>query len=280
MPAGERAGGVVAGCVKIVSTMNSPLILVGQTIVFRGLSASCLALAVCLSPVGFAQPKPTLTPADYAKWETLVQGTLSSDGKWLAHEIRRTDRNDELRVSATAGGKTYVVAFCSAAAFSADSLWLACETTVSEAEQDGLRKARRPIQNKLSVLDLATGATQSIDDVQSFAVAGEKPCGALRRYPPARDPVPAPAANAAAGGRGGGGGRGGAGGQGGDTEIDPVGSALTVRNLATGIDTTFGGVTSYSWQENGTNLAMAIGIEGRAGNALQVFDPRAGSLRV
>jgi threonine dehydratase len=30
------------------------------------------------------------------------------------------------------------------------------------------------------------------------------------------------------------------------------------------MDTTFGGVTSYSWQENGTNLAMAIGLEGRA----------------
>jgi dipeptidyl aminopeptidase/acylaminoacyl peptidase len=263
--------------------MNSPLILVGQTIVFRGLSASCLALAVCLSPVGFAQPKPTLTPADYAKWETLVQGTLSSDGKWLAHEIRRTDRNDELRVSATAGGKTYVVAFCSAAAFSADSQWLACESTVSEAEQDRLRKARRPVQNKLSMLDLATGAVTSIDDVQSFAFAGEKAYVAFRRYPPARDAgagLTANAANAAPGGRGGGGGRGGAGGPGGDTEIDPVGSALTVRNLATGIDTTFGGVTSYSWQENGTNLAMAIGLEGRAGNALQVFDPRAGSLRV
>lgn len=238
-----------------------------------------LALAATLCPNVMGQSKPTLTPPDYGKWETLVQGTLSADGKWLAHEIRRTDRNDELRVSPTAGGKTHVIAFCSAAVFSADSQWLACETTVSEAEQDRLRKARRPIQNKLSLLDLATGAVTSIDDVQSFAFAGEKAYVAFRRYPPSRDAA-APATNATAAASRGAGGRGGAGGQGADPEVDPAGAALTVRNLATGIDTTFGGVTSFSWQENGTNLAMTIGLEGRAGNALQVFDPRVGSLRV
>src|SRR5947207_13057754 len=80
-----------------------------------------------------AQPKPTLKPADYGKWETLGPAALSPDGKWLAHEIRRTDKNDELRVSPAAGGKTQALAFCSSPAFSADSHWLACETTGSEA---------------------------------------------------------------------------------------------------------------------------------------------------
>src|SRR5262249_32529951 len=116
-----------------------------------------LALAATVCPHLSAQSKPTLTPADYGKWETLGNGTLSPAGKWLAHEIRRTDGNNELRVSPPAGGKTHVIAFCSGAAFSADSQWLACETTVSEAEQDRLRKARRPIQNKLSVLELGSG---------------------------------------------------------------------------------------------------------------------------
>ena len=71
------------------------------------------------------------------------------------------------------------------------------------------------------------------------------------------------------------------GGRGGSAEPgDPAGSTLTVRNLATGIDTTFGNVTGFAWQDNGTNLAMTIGVEGRTGNAIQVFDPKAGSLRV
>lgn len=238
-----------------------------------------LLLVVGLCSNSIAQPKPRLLPADYGKWETLGQGTLSPDGKWLAHEIRRSDKNDELRVSATAGGKTHVVAFCTAAAFSADSKWLACEATVSEAEQDRLRKARKPVQNKLAMLDLATGAVTTIDEVQSFAFSGDRAFVAFRRYPPARDGAASTAGNAA-GGRGGGGGRGGSGGTGADAESDPVGAAMTVRNLATGIDTTFGGVTAYSWQDKGTNLAMTVGLEGRAGNALQVFDPLAGSLRV
>jgi hypothetical protein len=236
-----------------------------------------------------AQPKPTLTPADYGKWETLGQATLSADGKWLAHEIRRTDGSNELRVastsstssSTTSSGKTHVIAFCSGAAFSADSQWLACEATVSESEQDRLRKARRPVQNKLAVLDLATGAVTTIDDVQSFAFSSEDQEVAFRRYGPARES--AAATDTPAAGRGGGGGRGGAGrgGAGASADgIDPTGSALTIRNLATGVDATFGDVTGYAWQDKGTSLAMTIGVEGRTGNAIQVFDPHAGSLRV
>ena len=95
--------------VRIVSVMT-----------FRTLTL--LVFAAC----ALAQPKPTLTPADYGKWETLGAGTLSPDGKWLAYEIRRSGGNNELRVAATGapsgpGGKTHVLAFCSGAAFSSDS---------------------------------------------------------------------------------------------------------------------------------------------------------------
>ena len=152
-----------------------------------------------------AQTKPAIKAADFGKWETLGQVVLSPDGKWLACPIRRTDGTYELRVSPTAGGKTHTIAFCSAAAFSAGSRWLACEATVSEAEQDRLRKARRPVQNKLAVLDLAGGAVTTIDDVQSFAFSGDAEYLAFRRYPPSRDGA-AQAATPAPAGRGGRGG--------------------------------------------------------------------------
>ncbi|MCX6632811.1 MAG: hypothetical protein NTW28_34865 [Candidatus Solibacter sp.] len=216
------------------------------------------ALAASFAFASPAQLKPTLKPADYGRWETLGQATLAPDGKWLAHEIRRTDKNDELRVAPSGGGKTHALAFCASPAFSADSRWLACEATVSEAEQDKLKKAKKPLQNKMSVLELATGTVVTVDDVQSLAFSGEAAFLAFRRYPPTRDA---------------GGGRGGA-----AEPVDPAGSALTVRNLATGSDTTFGNVTGYAWQDNGTNLAITIGVEGRTGNAIQVFDPKAGTL--
>jgi dipeptidyl aminopeptidase/acylaminoacyl peptidase len=229
--------------------------------------STLFAAAVCL----FAQPKPTLAPADFGKWETLGQSSLSPDGKWLAYEIRRTDGNNELRVSPTAGGKAVTVAFCSQPAFSADSHWMGCEATVSEAEQDKLRKAHKPVQNKLQILDLTTGAATAIDDILAFAFSTVDPQIAFRRYPPAREGGDAaPAA----------GGRGGRGGRGGGAQADAEGSALTVRNLSTGADMTFGNVTSFAWQDKGPNLALTVGVEGRTGNAIQVFDPDSGSLRV
>jgi len=228
-----------------------------------------------LAAAVFAQTKPTLLPADYGKWETLGAGSLSPDGKWLAYEIRRTSGDGELRIAPVSGGKTQTVAFCSTAAFSSDSRWLACSATVSEAEQDKLRKAHKPVQTKLTTLELASGASTTMDDVQSFAFAGDGPYLAFRKYAP----TPAePAGNSAAAA----GGRGGRGGRGGDSEAerDPAGSVMLVRNLATGVDTTFGNITNYSWQEKGSNLAMTTGVDGRTGNSIQVFDPRSGSLRV
>jgi dienelactone hydrolase len=61
---------------------------------------------------------------------------------------------------------------------------------------------------------------------------------------------------------------------------DPAGAPLTVRDLKTGADTTFGNVTAYAWQDKGTHLAMIVGVEGREGNAVQLFDPTAGALKV
>ena len=239
-----------------------------------------LALAVSLVPCASAQPKPTLTPADYGKWETLGTGTLSPDGKWLAHEIRRTNGDNELRVASTSGaGKTHVLANCTGAAFSSDSRWLGCEAGVSEAEQERARKATRTLQNKLNLLDLTSGAITAVDDVQALAFSGDGPYLAFRKYNAAAAGAARGGAAAAPASGGGRGGRGGAGAAS-DTEHDPTGYTLIVRNLGNGVDTTFGNVTGYAWQDKGSNLAIAIGVEGRTGNAIQIFDPASGSLKV
>jgi dienelactone hydrolase len=235
-----------------------------------------LAVLILASLCAWAQPKPTLTPADYGKFETLGAGTLSPDGKWLAYEIRRTSGENELRVRATSGSPNpHVLAFCSGAAFSSDSKWLACESGVSEADQERETKAGRTVHDKLRILDLAGGAVTTVDEVQSLGFAGDGPFLAFRKYAPAAAAAPA---------GGGGGGRGGRGGRGaggsGESERDPVGAALIVRNLATGTDTTFGNVTGFAWQDKGSSLAMTLGVEGRVGNAVQLYNPRTGSLKV
>jgi len=243
----------------------------------------CCTILLLASGCAISQTKPTLTPADYGKFETPGAATLSPDGKWLAYAITRTDGNNELRVAATSGGaKPQVLAFCTAPAFSSDSRWLACEAGRSEAEQQRNARAGRPNQNSLEILDLTNGNNVTVEEVQSIAFAGEGPYLAFRKYPPAAAGTGGRGGNAAP--AGGGGGRGGRAGRGGgsteEAERDPTGAALIVRNLATGVDTTFGNVTSYSWQDEGSNLAMAIGVDGRTGNAIQVYDPRVGSLKV
>ena len=86
---------------------GAPLSYCGRILFHMGLSTlRVFAFAASFAFAAPAQVKPTLKAADYGKWETLGPAALSPDGKWLAHEIRRTDKNDELRVSPAGGGKT------------------------------------------------------------------------------------------------------------------------------------------------------------------------------
>jgi hypothetical protein len=125
-----------------------------------------LMFAASLLP---AQPKPAITPADYGKWETMSQTVLSPDGKWLAAPIKRTNGTSELRIHPMAGGQAFVAPSGTEPAFSANSRWAAYAIGYTEAEEDKLKKAKKPVQLKLGIMDLTTGAAVTIDDVASFA---------------------------------------------------------------------------------------------------------------
>ena len=79
------------------------------------------------------------------------------------------------------------------------------------------------MQNKMTVLELATRQAITVDDVQSLALLRRGAFLAFRRYPPTRDSCAARAQRR--------------------READPAGSTLTVRNLPPAADTTFGNVT-------------------------------------
>ena len=177
-----------------------------------------------------AQSKPAITRADYGQWETLAVGGggrggggggFSPDGQWIAYGINRTSRSNELRVTKIADASTKTFAFGGGQTFSFDSKWLAYSITQSEAEQERLRAANRPVQNSLGILNLSTGESTTVEGIESFAFSGDGKYLAMRRYQPA---PPAPAAgggaNAPAGGRGG------RGGGGGDSDRGPAGCDL------------------------------------------------------
>jgi dipeptidyl aminopeptidase/acylaminoacyl peptidase len=217
-----------------------------------------------------AQLKPAQT-ADYGQWETLVSyprasstGPLSPDGRWLVYGISRSNRNNELRVVQIGSDKPIVAAFGDQPAFSADSRWLAYSIGVSEAEEEKQQKARRPVRRKLGLLNLATGETTTIDEIEAFAFNASGSHLAMRRYAPeAPRGEQASSATPAS-----------------SEERPRPGTVLMVRELSSGADTTFGNVAEYAWQSSGPQLAMALSVEGQAGNGVQLFNPAAGMLRV
>ena len=232
------------------------------------ITLSALLVGLGLTVALGAQTKPPVPPAEYGQFETLVpvpnHGGLSPDGKWLAYGINRANRRNELRIVNVATGATTVAAFGAQPAFAADSRWVAYSIGLPEAQQDKLRKDKKPIHNKLGLLDLSSGQTTTVDGIESFAFNAGGSYLAMRRYAPEKkDAPPADGAAPAA-----------------DTDDTPQGATLVVRHLATLRDTTLGNVAEFAWQDKGRLLAITISAEEKTGNAVQLFDPDTSALRV
>src|SRR6516165_6968170 len=117
------------------------------------------ALPILVAALLLQAAPPPPSPADFGQWERLVtpadHGGLSPDGRWLAYGINRTNGENELRVTSIADGGTKTIAFGAQQVFSSDSKWLAASVGVSEAEQEKLRKARKPLHRKLALVNLS-----------------------------------------------------------------------------------------------------------------------------
>ena len=222
-----------------------------------------LTLATAISLYG--QSKPPVPPSDYGQWESLATfreyGGLSPDGKWLAYAITRSNRNNELRVTNIADGTTKTIAFGAEPAFSSDSRWVAYSIGISEAQEEKLKKEKKPVPKKIGILNLTTGDLSTVDGIESFAFSPDGAWLAMRRTPPEKkDSSDA-------------------------SEVDdtPAGAALLLRQLSTGRDASFGNVSEYAWQnvpKTGTLLAMTINAEDKTGNGIQIFDVHTGAVRV
>jgi dipeptidyl aminopeptidase/acylaminoacyl peptidase len=245
----------------------------------RRFAMAGLLVSIVLVVAAGAQTKPPATFADYGQFETLAstgsRGGLAPDGRVLVYGINRSNRNNELRITRLSDAKTTIAAFGSQPVYSADSKWLAYAIGQSEAEQEKLRNEKKPIQNKLGLVNLGTFEVSTFDGVESFAFSPDGAYLAMRRYAPER-----PGASAATSPSPGGGGRGGAGAA--DPAEDAPGATLIVRHVASGRDTTFGNIATFAWQdvEKTHLLAMIISAEGKIGNGVQLFDPDTTALRM
>jgi hypothetical protein len=220
-------------------------------------SASPLAAQSQTVSAAAGSRKATLAPADYAKWETLGSGALSPDGKWVAYDFRRGNNTTELRYRAIDSEAERTVRSASNPQFSNNGRWLLYTVSPDTAGRGGGGRGGRGgggagaaggnagSRNKVGIVDLRSGSASTVDDIQSFTLSGDGSHVAFRRYgtPGKR------------------------------------GADLIVRNLDTGTDLTLGNVAELAWSDDGSQLALAIDVDGKTGNGVQLLNLQTGAIR-
>src|SRR3990172_821517 len=89
-----------------------------------------------------------LIPAEYGRWERLLDPALSPNGEWVAVPVTRVERTSEIRVyRVRAGADTppFVATEGRDPVFTDDARWLAYAIGQSEAERTRLEKEKKPV---------------------------------------------------------------------------------------------------------------------------------------
>ncbi len=258
--------------------MRSPFarILFSNLAVFATTLLLAPAFAAGQDEAQTQDPRP-ISLQDIADWKRIVGPTLSNDGTWFAYRISPGEGNSELVVRSTSGETEHrfpVGEGGGAVTFSDDSRWLAFAIAPDRDESDRPRGESSPRRNKVGLLELATGEMTEVEDVQSFAFAGERGGWiALRKYSPA------------GGGGGGAAGPGagpGAQRSGADEGPDdrPRGVDVVLHELSTGSRLNIGNVSEFEFDETGRWLAWVVDAQGKLGNGIQLRDMETGVIRV
>lgn len=252
------------------------------------------ALALVLTPVFSQQaakapenqaaakaPRP-LEFKDALGWKRVSSPTISNDGQWFAHKLVPGEGDSEVVLRRNSDGKEWrfpvgesqgfgggpggAFSAFSDVAFSDDGKWFAF--TVSPTFRDGkrLRRERRPLQNKLTLIELATEKKVEIEKVRRFAFSGENSAWiALHKYG-ADTPAmpPAAAAGAALGGA--------------TPPERATGSDLILHELSTGNQLNVGNVADFAFDKKGAWLAWTIDANEKSGNGIQVRNMTTGAV--
>jgi dipeptidyl aminopeptidase/acylaminoacyl peptidase len=242
-------------------------------------------LASATSSVTRATGGKQMTAADLKAWKSIRTPVVSSDGKWFAYVLSPNEGDATVVVRQTAAGATEqrfsigepptgapnpfgAAAAPAMLAISGDSKFVAFTIYPSEREARRLRQQRRPVQNKVAVVNLATGQKTEFDKIRRFAFSGEKP-QVIALYGYAAEP-PAAAGNDRAAGAG----------AGATLERRSEGADLLLYSLETGSVFNIGNVADFAFDESGSYLAYAIDAQEQIGNGLQLRDLRTDVVRV
>lgn len=231
----------------------------------KQLSLVLLAVCALTAQVAAQTAGPTAPPApaagangvrktigfeDYERWRAIEGSRIAGDGQWVAYGYRQPNALDskrELHVLRLDTGKDETVANASQPAFSDDSQWVAYFVDLPYADAKKLRDADKPVTRDAQLRNLATGATATWKDMQSFAFARGSRHLVMRRRQP-------------------------------DAKAKHKGTDLIVRDLAAGRDHFLGSVGEFAINRKGELLAYTVDAAEKDANGLFVLDLRDGRI--
>ncbi|MCC6317638.1 MAG: S9 family peptidase [Gemmatimonadaceae bacterium] len=213
------------------------------------------ALATAQGP-GAARPGSlrALDPADLASWNSIRSTATSWDGKWFAYVVAPNEGDGSVKLrstgadavektwpigepSAGGGGGPFGPAADASLAISGDARWLAFTTYPKAADAKKLRKDRKPLQNGLTLVNVATGEKRDFDKVRRFAFAGDAPSWlVMHRY--AAEGAPS--------------------------------ADLLLLDLRSGTISTIGSVGEWALDDTGAQLAWTTEVRDQVGNGVQL----------
>ena len=222
----------------------------------RARALPLLFLTICLSwqtlslnaAPEAATAKVPIALSDILAWKSIAAAQISDDGRWLAYRVSPVEGDSEVVVRQAQGDKEFrfgcgdVSAGAAELAFSDDSAWVAFSVAPTKKEAAQLKKQKKPLQNKVSLVDLKTGKATEVPKVRRFAFSGGRSAWlALHRYVP-ESQLP---------------------------EKDrPKGSDLILRELNTGAELNVGNVAEFSFDKPGRWIAWTVDALDQAGNGI------------
>ena len=148
---------------------------------------SILPLAAISAPA-----KTPLTLPDILAWKRIQTPVVSNDGHWFAYKLTPNDGDSEVILRSLLDGKETRFAIgemprpdpnappgppaggfgARDLAFSEDSKWLALQPYPTVKEAKLLKKTRKPLQAKVTLVELSTAKKLEYEGIRRFAFSG------------------------------------------------------------------------------------------------------------
>ena len=242
------------------------------TVLLFALALSASLNTFAQTTAATAQTPRAIELPDILAWKRIAGAVVSNDGQFFAHKITPNEGDGEVVLRRLKDGKEWRFPIGEAAgfgggdmAFSDDGKWFAFTVYPTFKEGKKLKKERKPLQNKVTLINLANEQKSEFEKARRFAFAGEMGGWlALHKYAPEAGPSGPPAGAPPAPGV--------------PAPDKATGADLILQELASGNQLNLGNVAEFAFNKKGDWLAFTIDANEKSGNGVQARNMMTGVL--